>query len=127
MVDESKLVPRLGTRAPLPVEVIRFGWNLSARALAGLGAEVARREQDGEPVLTDDGNYILDCRFGPVDDADKLGRAIDAIPGVVEHGLFLGLADLVIVAGQEGLRLLRARGTGCRDERDQRCAVPSNR
>jgi ribose 5-phosphate isomerase A len=127
VVDESKLVPRVGTRVPLPVEVVPFGWTLTAKALSGLGAEVARRMKGGEPFLTDEGHYIIDCRFGPIEDPAALAAAIKAVPGVVEHGLFLGLADLVIVAGQEGLRLLRAASMGSRGERGQPCAVPSNR
>jgi len=107
VVDESKLVPRLGTRAPLPVEVVPFGWPVTARALAELGARPVRRMQDGVPVETDEGNLILDCEFGSIDDPWALDRAIHAIPGVVEHGLFLGLASLVVVAQRDGISLRR--------------------
>lgn len=108
VVDETKLVDRLGTRAPLPVEVVPCAQAVVARALAELGAEPVLRRQDSEPVRTDEGNVILDCRFESIDDPWALERAIDAIPGVVEQGLFLGLADMVVVAGREGVRLQRA-------------------
>jgi len=115
VVDESKLVPRLGTRAPVPVEVVPFGWPVVARALADLGGRPTRRLADtGEPALTDEGNWILDCWFGPIEDPRALDQAIHAIPGVVEHGLFVGMASMVIVAGPEGLRLLRPPAAGQR-------------
>lgn len=118
VVDEGKLVPELGARAALPVEVVPFGWPVVSRALADLGARVERRMRDGEPVRTDEGNLILDCRFPSIPDVKRLDQAIRAIPGVVEHGLFLGLADLVIVAGRRGLRLLRPRrgNGGCESD-----------
>ena len=103
--DETKLVPRLGTRAPLPVEVIPFGLPLCERRLAALGCVPAlRRAAGGEPFSTDEGNQILDCRFEAIDDAPALAAAIKAIPGVVEHGLFLGLAELAVVGGAGGVR-----------------------
>ncbi len=116
VVDERKLVPRLGTRAPLPVEVVPFGWSVAARALADLGGEPARRMGQDGPVLTDEGNLILDCRFS-IEDPAALSQAIQAIPGVVAHGLFLGLASLVIVGGSEGLRLLEPGQTADNGER----------
>lgn len=126
-VDERKLVPRLGVRAPLPVEVVPFGWPVVARYLAELGGQPARRMRDGLPALTDEGNYVLDCCFDNIEDPASLDQAIRAIPGVVEHGLFLGLASIVVVAGREGLRLLRTTGgTGCKDEGRYRCRVGSN-
>ncbi len=108
VVDETKLVERLGTRSTLPVEVVPWARAVVARALGELGAETTLRERGGEPAHTDEGNLILDCRFGGIDDPWTLDRAIDAIPGVVEHGLFLGLASMVVVAGREGVRLQRA-------------------
>lgn len=116
VVDDAKLVPRLGTQAPLPVEVVPFGWSVIARELAALGGRPLRRASGGDPVLTDEGNYILDCRFGGIADPGALDRALRAIPGVVEHGLFVGLATMVIVAGREGLRLLRVGEEKCREE-----------
>jgi ribose 5-phosphate isomerase A len=105
--DETKLVARLGVRAPVPVEVIPFGLPLCERRLAALGCvPTLRRAADGDPFRTDEGNVILDCRFGPIDDAPALAAAVHAIPGVVDHGLFLGMAALALVAGPSGVRTL---------------------
>jgi ribose 5-phosphate isomerase A len=109
VVDGSKLVPALGTNWALPVEVVPFGWEAQARYLAALGAEVtARREEDGKLFETDQGNYILDCAFGVIEDLMELNTRLNDRVGIVEHGLFLGLASDVIVADQDGLRHLRA-------------------
>ncbi len=79
--------------------------------VASLGAEpVLRRGRDGEPFMTDQENYILDCRFGPMDDPARVARALEGRAGMVEHGLFLGLADEVIVAGAGGIRRLSREG-----------------
>ncbi len=107
VVDESKLSPRLGTRFPVPVEVLEFGWQSQAGFLAGLGAEVVPRRKDGQPFRTDQGNLVLDCRFGPIADAHALAARLAGRAGVVEHGLFLGLVHDVIVAGPGGVRHLR--------------------
>jgi ribose 5-phosphate isomerase A len=110
-VDETKLVDRLGEHDPLPVEVVPFGWRLVRRALADLGGVPVLRSTDpaapgSAPFVTDNANYILDCRFPPVDDPPALERAIKAITGVVESGLFIGLVDRVVVAGADGVRVL---------------------
>ena len=97
VADRGKLVPVLGA-FPLPVEVSPFGWNLTARKIEALGCPVGLRTQDGAPVVTDGGNYVLDCRFGRIDDAEGLAARLAAIPGVFEHGLFIGLATRAIVA-----------------------------
>jgi ribose 5-phosphate isomerase A len=103
--DDTKLVARLGTHAPLPVEVIPFGLPLCERRLAALGCVPAlRRAAGGEPFRTDEGHAILDCRFEAIQDAPALAAAIKAIPGVVEHGLFLGMAELAVVGGSGGVR-----------------------
>ncbi|GIW08431.1 MAG: ribose-5-phosphate isomerase A [Dehalococcoidia bacterium] len=103
VVDDSKLVTTLGTRAPLPVEVVPFGWEAVRERLAALGAaDVTLRQSGGAPFLTDNGNLILDCRFSAIDDPEALDVAIHRIAGVVEHGLFLGLADTVIVGKADG-------------------------
>jgi ribose 5-phosphate isomerase A len=108
VVDEGKLAPALGTRWPLPVEVIPFGWRSQAQYVESLGARVVLRlAGDGGPFHTDQGNVILDCHFGPIAAPAPLARALNARAGIVEHGLFLGLATDVIVAGRDGLRHLR--------------------
>ncbi len=105
--DETKLVSRLGQHAPVPVEVIPFGLPLCERRLAALGSvPTLRRVDGGDPFFTDEGNVILDCRFDAIDDAPALAAAIDAIPGVVEHGLFLSMAALALVAGPGGVRTI---------------------
>ncbi len=111
IVDASKLVPRLGTKAPVPVEVHPFGWKTAAAALEGLGATVELRRRDAETVRTDNGNNLLDARFGPIKAPSKLAARIATIPGVVGHGLFLGMADAVLVASDEGVRTLRPTRT----------------
>lgn len=105
VVDEGKLTGALGTRFAVPVEVVTFSWGASARFLAGLGAAVSlRRTADGAPFHTDQGNLILDCAFGPIGDPEALAAAMERRAGIVEHGLFLGLATDVIVAGAGGVR-----------------------
>ncbi len=105
IVDASKLVPRLGTKAPVPVEVHPFGWKTAVAALEALGATVELRRRD------DNGNNLLDARFGPIKAPSKLAARIAAIPGVVGHGLFLGMADAVLVASDKGVRTLRPTRT----------------
>ncbi len=103
LVDGSKLVDRLGTTAPVPVEVLPMAEPAVARSLRALGAEPALRmgaRKDG-PVVTDQGLWVLDARFDGIDDPGALGVAIDGIPGVLGHGLFVGLATDVLV-GEAG-------------------------
>jgi ribose 5-phosphate isomerase A len=107
VVDESKLSPALGTHWALPVEVIPFGWHAQKRFLESLGARITVRQQhDGTPFRTDQGNLVLDCAFGPIPQPLELAATLDARTGIVEHGLFIGLATEVIVAGAEGIRHL---------------------
>ena len=97
VVDSSKLVPRLGAY-PLPIEATPFAWKVVAEALAATGARPSlRRRRDGTPFHTDEGNYLIDCAYGAIDDAHALARRIEAVVGVVEHGLFLDMADVVVV------------------------------
>ena len=104
IADGSKRVNRLGGKAALPVEIVPFGWQATAAALTRLELRPAlRRTTGGDPFETDGGHYILDCRTGPIDDADALARRIDQTVGTVEHGLFLGLASLVLIATPEGV------------------------
>lgn len=108
VVDETKLSAVLGARHAVPIEVVPFGWQSSARYLESLGGQVTLRETgDGAPIRTDQGHLILDCRFGPIADARDLAQRLEGRAGLVEHGLFLGLASQVIVAGPSGLRRLR--------------------
>jgi ribose 5-phosphate isomerase A len=112
VVDESKLSPTLGTRFPLPVEVFPFGWRPQSDCLTALGAKVKRRmEGDDSPFETDQGNYILDCEFGPIRDPKALAAILDGRAGVAGHGLFIGLATDVIVAGASGVRHLRTESS----------------
>ena len=103
IVDESKLVEKLGTKAPLPVEVLRFGHEHTRYALERQGCKPELRMRDGEPFVTDGGNYIYDCRF-PEGIANPffLESRIDVISGVVENGLFLNTAFDVLVSRQDG-------------------------
>ena len=107
IVDGAKLVDRLGTRAPVPVEVVGFGLEATRAALEGLGASARlRRSPAGEPFVTDGGNRILDCRFGPIAEPARLEDRIRRVVGVVESGLFIGRADPVFVADEAGVHRL---------------------
>lgn len=98
VADASKQVQRLG-KFPLPVEVIRFAQALVAKRIVAMGAEVQpRRDTAGNAYLTDENNYILDCRFGEIRDPDRLARELSEMPGVVEHGLFIGMASVALLA-----------------------------
>jgi ribose 5-phosphate isomerase A len=110
ITDASKRVPVLG-KFPLPVEVIKFARAVVVKKIEALGAEVElRRGADGTPYLTDENNYILDCRFGQIADADGLARQLSDMPGIVEHGLFIGMASVVLVAnGSEIIELRRGQ------------------
>jgi ribose 5-phosphate isomerase A len=113
IVDESKLSPQLGTRWPVPVEVLPYGWQSQARYLATLGAEpVIRRVPDGSEFRTDQGNMIIDSRFGPIADLGGLAQKLGSRAGIMEHGLFLNLAQDVIVAGPGGIRHLERKSRG---------------
>ncbi len=102
VVDESKLVDVLGTKAPLPVEVLQFGHEHTSHALRKQGCEPVLRMKDGKPFVTDGGNYIYDCRFEKITQEFFLNTMIDSIPGVVENGLFLNTAFDVLVCSTDG-------------------------
>ena len=107
IVDDLKLVDRLGTHVPVPVEVVEFGLQPSWAALEALGATAKLRlTQTGKPFVTDGGNRILDCNFGPIVDPARLDERIRRIVGVVERGLFINRADWVFVAAATGVRRL---------------------
>ena len=97
IVDEAKLVKTLGTRSPLPVEVTRFGHALTAKNIRSLGC-VPELKGGDHPFISDNGNFIYNCRFQRIDDPAALDRMLKNIPGVVETGLFLGLATRAVVA-----------------------------
>jgi ribose 5-phosphate isomerase A len=114
VVDESKLVPSLG-RGAVPVEIVAFGWQATLARLEEAGMRPAlRRTPDGAPFLTDGANHIADCNPGPIEDAAALDRRLRAVVGVVETGLFLGMAGRVIVATAEDVRQLGPRRPGGR-------------
>ena len=102
IADESKIVEKLGTKAPLPVEVLRFGHKHTKFALEHQGCKAELRMRDGEPFVTDGGNYIYDCRFEGIDNPFFLESRIDVIPGVVENGLFLNTAFDALISRQDG-------------------------
>jgi ribose 5-phosphate isomerase A len=105
VADETKIVGRLGGR--VPVEVVQFGWEVTALRLTTLGANAMRRTgADGKPYLTDSGNYIMDCDFGPIEDPKELAHHLDHVVGAVEHGLFLGFTREIYVGGSQGVKVL---------------------
>ena len=108
VADATKQVPVLG-KFPLPVEVIQFAQALVAKRITALGAQVSvRMNSDGTPYVTDERNHILDCRFGQIADADRLAVQLSEMQGVVEHGLFIGMASVVLFArGSEIVELRR--------------------
>ncbi len=112
IVDERKIVERLGTRTPLPVEVVDFGKRQAVEALRKLGCTPALRTRPGGiPLRTDSDNVVIDCMFpSGIDDPASLEARIDLIPSVVENGLFLGMADLVLVGTPTGVTRLTRGG-----------------
>lgn len=107
---DEKLVTQLGMRLPLPVEVVSYGWHHTASRLAGIGLYPALRvENDGTPIITDGGHYLLDCEPAPIADAAALGASIKLLTGVVDHGLFCGLATDTLVVDAEGALTHQAR------------------
>jgi ribose 5-phosphate isomerase A len=109
VVDGFKLVDQLGARTPVPVEVVAFGFEATQAALESIGARARLRQSaTGEPFITDSGNRILDCSFGPIADPGQLEERIRRVVGVVECGLFVGRADVVFVADTAGVQCLSA-------------------
>ena len=113
IADHSKRVEKLG-RFPLPIEVIEFGARSTQNLIealafdAGCEGSITQRLKDGVPFRTDSGNLIFDCAFGQIEDPEALAAALEMIPGVVEHGLFLGVCDTAIIAGPAGVEILEA-------------------
>ncbi|MDA1330063.1 MAG: ribose 5-phosphate isomerase A [Chloroflexi bacterium] len=113
IVDAGKLSPKLGSQFALPVEALPFGWRGQVDFLATLGGEARLRTgSDGKPVLSDQGNYLSDCYFGPIEDLADLARQLEARAGLLEHGLFLGLATDVFVGGDDGVEHHRVARAG---------------
>ena len=122
ITDASKVVVTLG-KFPLPVEVVRFGLAATRNMVEVLasdagcqGAITLRLGADGQPFTTDGGNVILDCAFGQIADPEALEDALKLIPGVVESGLFLGIADVAVIAGPEGVKVLDRDSDGENDD-----------
>jgi ribose 5-phosphate isomerase A len=112
IADATKRVSVLGSH-PLPLEVVQFGVTATRNMVIALAADAGcegeiklRLSPDGKPFVTDSGNYILDCFFGSIADPEDLDEALKLIPGVVENGMFLGIADLAIIAGPDGISLI---------------------
>ncbi len=111
IVDESKLSPKLGKRWAVPIEVIKFAYPIEIEFLKTLAGEPELRMYDNldEPVVTDEGNYIIDTNFGTIGNPFELASKLDSRAGIVEHGLFLHLASKVIVAGKEGIKIMEKK------------------
>jgi ribose 5-phosphate isomerase A len=107
VVDDSKIVQFLGQKAPLPVEIVRFSHEATMRRLATFGCVPVLRERNGDVFVTDNGNYIADCRFKRIDDPKSLEASLNLVPGVVDNGLFVGMAHKVVVASKDGIKVLR--------------------
>jgi ribose 5-phosphate isomerase A len=109
LVGEEKLVPQLGTRGRLPIEIVPFALPLCLRLLGELGLRPVLWEQNNHPATSDNGNYILDCAIDPIADSGRLERSIHNIPGVVDTGLFLNMAGLVLVGDRSNFNLTSER------------------
>jgi ribose 5-phosphate isomerase A len=108
VADDTKLVTRLGELVSVPVEVVPFGWQVTAQRLRELaGNPEMRFGADQKPFITDGGHYILDCAFGPMDDPKEIAHHLDHVVGLVEHGLFLKYASEAVIAGRDGVKVLR--------------------
>jgi len=107
IADSSKQVAALG-KFPLPVEIIPFARALLSMRISALGAAVKLRESGGKPFITDEGHQILDCTFGQIPDPPALARKLSEMPGVVEHGLFIGMASVAMVATGDQVKELRS-------------------
>jgi ribose 5-phosphate isomerase A len=108
VADDRKVVDRLGTRSALPVEIVPFGWQTTANRLNRLGARPKLRlNADGTTFVTDGGHYILDCGYGPLAAPQELQAVLDGVVGLVEHGLFIGIAQEAFVGGPDGVKIMK--------------------
>src|SRR5258707_149054 len=120
VADSTKIVPALG-RFPLPVEIIPFARAVLQRKIAALGAKCSlRTRSDGAAFVTDEGHHILDCSFGKIADPPALARALSEMPGVVEHGLFIGIAKLAIVGKGNSIAEIRPNSAQSKTVRAKR-------
>lgn len=106
IVDDSKLVSQLG-KFPLPVEVVPFGWEVTALNIAKLGCKPKLRMKENEVFISDNGNYILDCQFESIPSPNELHKSLKSLLGVVETGLFIDMTNIVIVGKTDGVKILR--------------------
>jgi len=106
VVDETKLVNRLGGNTPLPVEIVSFGWEIVLDSLAAMGCAPPLRLNGGKPFTTDGGNYIVDCAIAAIPDPAALDARLSAVVGVIESGLFIGVASKIIVGGPTGVEVI---------------------
>jgi len=102
IVDDKKFVSVLGKAFLLPVEVLQFGWKQAERLIAVTGCKPQRRERDGAPFITDNGNFILDCKYDGIEDPAWLDTQLNALTGVVDHGLFVRMAGRIVTADAQG-------------------------
>ena len=111
IADDSIRVPKLGA-FPLPVEIVPFGWHTTmskvgdAARMNGCKGPVTVRGSENDPFVTDNGNYILDCAFGEIDDPERVATQLSLIPGVVEHGLFIGMTHAAVIVGANGVEII---------------------
>jgi ribose 5-phosphate isomerase A len=118
VADSNKLVGALG-KFPLPVEIVPFARTVLEKKITALGAACKQRTRvDGQPFVTDEGHHILDCRFGKIADPPALARALNEMPGVVEHGLFIGIAKVALVGKGTSVAEIRSQSTGPKTTRD---------
>lgn len=107
VVDDSKLVRHLCQKTPLPVEIVRFAYEATVKRLSKLGCMTTMRTlPNGDLFMTDNDNYIVDCKFQSIEDPKRMESDLNMTPGVVDNGLFVGLADKVIVASKDGIKVL---------------------
>lgn len=107
VADETKLVERLGARTPLPIEIVPFGWETVLDRLAAMSCAPRLRLADGKPFVTDSGNYIADCALDDVGDAARLEARLAAVVGVVDSGLFVGIASSAVIGTSTSVAVLR--------------------
>ena len=105
VADQSKVVSRLGA-FPLPVEVVTFGWETTIRRIENLKLSAALRIREGKVFITDNGNYVLDCHCGKIENPTNLHRELKLLTGVVETGLFTGMASIAVIASGDGVRII---------------------